>query len=918
MEKYSRGRRGAPAKGVGRATGARVQIPLSPLTKYLSKRYFFLISNLSENMFKTLKKNSKIICYVLAFFIPVIFMLIVSVAMEFTPFSWRIPLVGDIYAQFYPYYSYLKSVIFSNNDLLYTFSKTLGGDMAGFSFYYLANPLVYLLAFVPSNYMPAGLLIILIIMIAFSSLNFNIMVNNMCGFRWSSLLFSVSYAFIGFLSAYLGVFIFFYNIMLFPIVILGLYEIAIKEKISLKYTVFLAASVITNYYIGYMTCIFTCLFFIYLLIVNKKEVIVIKKHFKVIGIFIWQTLLALLISSVALFTVAYSLSNGQKVQEGFFIKIFGGTNFRLPDVFSNFYSISFNGNISDGLPIIYCGTLAVVFLILYFLNKEISLKEKISSAVLLLILILSFYIKFINRIWHGMADPVGFPYRYSFFFSFFVLLISYRAFINLKQGTRKYHTLIVFGIFVFYSLYMLISKNAYVSINQIILTGTFLCMYLAGIYAICYKREYMYPVTIGFFLILSFDLLLNTHYSICKYYDLSDTKASVEYIDDYYKNLKNIYENTVSDNNGDEFYRFDKTYRLTNNDAMLVGYDGLSHFSSTESSEILDFMKDLGFCSNNMWSYYGEEGNTAFIDSFLSLKYMASQFDETGKPYDYMTSIDEKYLFKNPYSLGLAINCDENIRNIDREEFNHFTLQNEIAKCITGEPYGIYRPVEVVNINLYNVEKYEKTYTVIDPNKESYIEYELNVDSDDFIYMYFDAPEKQNTKLFVNGLEKPEYFTNYGWSIKCTGYFDNGIVPVRIYLNQPEIEIDGYEFYYESKEELERFYNDVNVKNTNTRKISSSKLFINSYVDEGREVILLTMPFDEGWIVKVDGEEVETKQALGCLLSFDVKPGNHIIEMKYIPRGLVIGSILSIIGIVILITIYIIERRRIKKLLNVE
>ena len=31
-EKYSRGRRGAPAKGVGRATGARVQIPLSPFS----------------------------------------------------------------------------------------------------------------------------------------------------------------------------------------------------------------------------------------------------------------------------------------------------------------------------------------------------------------------------------------------------------------------------------------------------------------------------------------------------------------------------------------------------------------------------------------------------------------------------------------------------------------------------------------------------------------------------------------------------------------------------------------------------------------------------------------------------------------------------------------------------------------------
>ena len=36
-EKYSRGRRGAPAKGVGRATGARVQIPLSPLFKKIKK-----------------------------------------------------------------------------------------------------------------------------------------------------------------------------------------------------------------------------------------------------------------------------------------------------------------------------------------------------------------------------------------------------------------------------------------------------------------------------------------------------------------------------------------------------------------------------------------------------------------------------------------------------------------------------------------------------------------------------------------------------------------------------------------------------------------------------------------------------------------------------------------------------------------
>ena len=34
LEKYSRGRRGAPAKGVGRSRGAKVQIPPSPFRSF--------------------------------------------------------------------------------------------------------------------------------------------------------------------------------------------------------------------------------------------------------------------------------------------------------------------------------------------------------------------------------------------------------------------------------------------------------------------------------------------------------------------------------------------------------------------------------------------------------------------------------------------------------------------------------------------------------------------------------------------------------------------------------------------------------------------------------------------------------------------------------------------------------------------
>ncbi len=51
MEKYSRGRRGAPAKGVGRETGARVQISPSPpqKSKHINACFFVLQKDLNSS-----------------------------------------------------------------------------------------------------------------------------------------------------------------------------------------------------------------------------------------------------------------------------------------------------------------------------------------------------------------------------------------------------------------------------------------------------------------------------------------------------------------------------------------------------------------------------------------------------------------------------------------------------------------------------------------------------------------------------------------------------------------------------------------------------------------------------------------------------------------------------------------------------
>ena len=50
------GRRGAPAKGIGRVTGARVQIPPSPFYQERRSWYFYELFNFIKLKIKILKK----------------------------------------------------------------------------------------------------------------------------------------------------------------------------------------------------------------------------------------------------------------------------------------------------------------------------------------------------------------------------------------------------------------------------------------------------------------------------------------------------------------------------------------------------------------------------------------------------------------------------------------------------------------------------------------------------------------------------------------------------------------------------------------------------------------------------------------------------------------------------------------------
>ena len=99
----------------------------------------------------------------LAFVVPALIMLLIFVRGDFAPFGKVSILVADMRYQFVDYIGYMKSIFFGNNDMLYSFSKTMGGDMMGFASYYLFNPFFLILLLFPNDILPVGIAAMMIL-----------------------------------------------------------------------------------------------------------------------------------------------------------------------------------------------------------------------------------------------------------------------------------------------------------------------------------------------------------------------------------------------------------------------------------------------------------------------------------------------------------------------------------------------------------------------------------------------------------------------------------------------------------------------------------------------------------------------------------------------------------------------------------
>ncbi len=842
--------------------------------------------------FRRFEKNTVI--SLLAFAIPAFIMMLIFIIGQFAPFGKVSILVADMRYQFVDYIGYMKSVFFGNNDMFYTFSKTFGGDMMGFASYYLFNPFYLLLILFPNDILPVGITIMLIVMSGFMGLTFYYMLRTIWGNRYSSLMFSTAYALMGFNVAYINCIHYFFSEMMLPLVILGLYRMMTKRRPSRIYIGAAALAVISNYYIGYMILIFTGAFFLCFMASNVIKYSDMKDRIKNAWTVLYSTLLAIGISAFSLLSVLFSLQDQKKaVIKGL---MFSRT-FHITEFLSGLYTGSFRGNISDGLPIIYSGILSVLFVFFYFFNRTIRLREKIFAALMFVFLIMGYWIDALNVVWHGFAHPIGFPYRNSFLFSFMILFVGYAGFVRIKEGFKKWDANIFVIIFALYSTYLFMIKSSYVGLKSIIITSLVVSVALILLVAMNEKNRYVIPALAGLFVLQFIDCFYNGSVSVDAYYtDKFSEEESLASYKDYIDTTQSIV--SYINEQDSSFFRMDKLYRRTHNDPLMFAYNGLSHFSSCETDQTKTFMGKMGFRNNTNWAFYGNS-STSFADCFMGVKYLLSQYDETSKPYKWFYTMDDKYVFCNPYALPIGFGMDDAVKRINMNEKDPFKLQNDIAGTFSKTNYQIYRPVKISEVKLNNVSEEDNVYTKIDPDEEASVEYIMSISSDNFIYMYFDAPEPQAATLYVNGDDKGEYFNDYNWSVCGGGYYQPGeSVSIKFVLDEDSIRIDNAFFYYESKQVLKAWYKDAVSTSCNISKITSSHLIASADIAETEDYLVFTIPYEDDWIVKVDGKKVKPVKVMNALMAVRLTPGNHEIDLKYIPTGLIVGGPISILSLI--------------------
>ena len=828
------------------------------------------------------------------------------------------------------FYSHYRRVLTTNENFLYSFSSGLGGGTLGLFAYYLTSPLLLPFAFIPRSMLPSAISLMLAVKCGLCGLTAYIYLRDLALSQNSDncvspmiLFFSTSYALCSYVVLNLQNAMWIDVVALFPLLVMFTQRFFDRRQRSAMPLILLVFfSLYCNYYITYMALLF--LFFYALLHAGSI------KHFIHWGLLcIAGAGLSAFLMLPTFLSLIGSGKNGIVYGKGLY---FPALNLR--EILSKAYSMSFDvPQIFDGTPLIYCGVVMLFLFTMYFLNREITKKEKIQAAALCALLIISFCIPIIDIVWHALSEPEGYRYRYSFILIFLVLTCSWKSWLH-RDALTKRDVLIGIAIVLLVSVYVLTGSFTHLGGTKKLANVTLLCSESFLLYLIlaASKGKTEFAKLVREITPLAVIILV-----IIQVFDLSANFLVTYRANSLLEHHQNYYQEKLCTDGalieeilaGDpDFYRIENADPRSENDAMLYWYNGVSVYSSETQMRQRQFLKHLGFNENTFFVAYGPH-NTSLVNRLFGVRYMLREGSYTRNSYSV------------PVALGSGQSAEELIR-IPVDDSDPFTYAQSILRVYTyaASPEGLsseetppdagsgtasfpasssdaaYDAAFSTGKRAVLVSSEVVSSDVSDDNTA--ITFTLRPAADGMLYFYAINLKTYEDMLFtVNGTMLTEHFGN----LACTRVLDLGefqkgdSVTVEISNIQQMIEPEDFLFVTEDLNAENRMLAPLAAQADEITRVSSSHLQIESKA--GHRSLLLSIPFSEEWKVTVDGQKVQAAPLFDMYTVVELPDAGltHLVDMQYVPAGWHAGIAISILTAAGLI-LYCLLRSRINQRLQ--
>lgn len=747
------------------------------------------------------------------------------------PFGDNSFLTNDLKYQYIDFFAWFRRVLLGEANLRYSFSQGLGMNTWGLYSYYLASPFNLLCVLFPADKLTLFVFAITALKLGCIHISTAWYVQKRFDLsKPAAFLLSLSFTFCSWTISNLRNPLWIDCLILLPICAYGCREL-IRRRRMIRLVIATALNVMFCWYTAYISILFLCIFVLVEFVDYVAEEgfswkLTLDRALRFAG----AIALGLLLSAWTFLPTILAMSRGGPVLAlGPLLKT------SLKSLIRGFLPCMWVSN--ESTPQFYCGIIMMLLAVSLLVNRTVSIKTRIATLVVTIILVASSVLSPLEYIWCGMRVPNGFYSRTAFLLSFFALWAAGYTLQILKDQPKlrqPYRPAVILPLLALTAIELF--ANAHVVWNQL----------YAG-YSENTNRAYVATAT--------------------------NTIA------------------TTTERDSAPFYRIDRTTTRADsaalNEGLALGYNQLSSYSSANNPQAIVLLNSLGYSSVGEFSTRYAEPILA-VDALLGVKYAIAEQAPAGYVIAKVNQPESATaVYENPYALSVGITASNDIQNSTLEGENPFEKQNDLYSKILGRKVELYTKIEAAKTE----------------DGESLKQWSVTLPAGSIGYLYIIKDTSAGSYWPVALTIDQRSINNEAWR------FDNNIRQIADASDAPSqhtVSIGVAEGYTDMPQDNEPVFYALNL-DVFEQIISELKTseFIPTVFEDGRIEgeytakddgnLLLSVPYDEGWNVTVNGTAAElTPAADKGLSSLNIQKGANRIVMTYKTPGALAGLAVSL------------------------